>query len=414
MSTPARAAQKRVLVVDDSALMRRLITQIVEADPDLSVVDVAENGKVALQKVREHRPDCVLLDVEMPELSGLDTIRRLRLRSSAKVVILSHLGREGSRLRAEALRLGAVDVIDKPTGAVSRDLRSTRGSIIQQTLRRVLGLSALRVPEEPLSPEGASATASILSVGVHGLASLQERVEATALVELLNDHLALVEEVTRKHGGIIDAQAGSATLAAFGVPRPREGHAARAVAAGGELLDAFDARRAERGPADAPYPAFGITVVTGVVVAGDLGPPGARRYRTAGGAIDLAAGLGRVTEGYGAALIVCGRTLGALATSPPSRRLDVVQVEPESEPLALYELLSKRSELDPAALAAYARGMEHYEAGQFAKATKAFEKVLQRTPTDRAAARLLSRCRALLRSPVERWRGVWSFDGAGG
>src|ERR1700730_2831535 len=99
--------QKNVLVVDDSALMRRLITEIVEADPDLRVVDVAENGKVALQKVREHRPDCVLLDVEMPELSGLDTMRRLRLRSSAKVVILSHLGHEGSRVRAEAFRLGA-------------------------------------------------------------------------------------------------------------------------------------------------------------------------------------------------------------------------------------------------------------------------------------------------------------------
>ena len=118
--TPASSTPKRVLVVDDSAIMRRLITQIVEADPDLCVVAVAENGKVALQKVREHHPDCVLLDVEMPELSGLDTIRRLRLRSAAKVVILSHLGKEGSRVRAEALRLGAVDVIDKPTGAASR------------------------------------------------------------------------------------------------------------------------------------------------------------------------------------------------------------------------------------------------------------------------------------------------------
>src|SRR5580692_3163290 len=99
MSGPAQ--RKRVLVVDDSTLMRRLITEIVEADPDLRVVDVAENGKVALQKVREHRPDCILLDVEMPELSGLDTMRRLRLRSPAKVVILSHLGHEGSRVRAE-------------------------------------------------------------------------------------------------------------------------------------------------------------------------------------------------------------------------------------------------------------------------------------------------------------------------
>src|SRR5688572_16252329 len=143
MSAPAR---KRILVVDDSPLMRRLITEIVEADPDMHVVDVAENGRVALQKVRQHQPDCVLLDIEMPELSGLDTLRRLRLRSSARVVILSYLGQEGSRVRAQAMRLGAADVIDKPTAAVSPDLRTTRGGIIQQTLRRVLGLPAAPVP----------------------------------------------------------------------------------------------------------------------------------------------------------------------------------------------------------------------------------------------------------------------------
>src|SRR5882757_6378029 len=156
--------QKNVLVVDDSALMRRLITEIVETDPALRFVDVAENGKVALQKVRQHRPDCVLLDIEMPELSGLDTLRRLRLRSAAKVVILSHLGHEGSRVRGQALRLGAAEVIDKPTAAVSPDLRRTRGRLILETLRRVLDLPIARVAEEPLPREGALASASVVAV----------------------------------------------------------------------------------------------------------------------------------------------------------------------------------------------------------------------------------------------------------
>ena len=90
-------APKTVLVVDDSSLMRRLISEIVEADPDLHVVDVAENGRVALQKVRQHRPDCVLLDIEMPELSGLDTMRRLRLRVKPDVEL--PLERPGDRRR---------------------------------------------------------------------------------------------------------------------------------------------------------------------------------------------------------------------------------------------------------------------------------------------------------------------------
>ena len=112
--------RKSILVVDDSSIMRRLVREIVESDPDFHVIDTAENGKVALQKVRLHKPDCILLDIEMPELSGLDTMRRLGLRSPSKIVILSSLGYEGSKERAEALRLGAADVIDKP------DRKSTR------------------------------------------------------------------------------------------------------------------------------------------------------------------------------------------------------------------------------------------------------------------------------------------------
>jgi two-component system chemotaxis response regulator CheB len=409
-------AQKRVLVVDDSSLMRKLISEIVASDPDLFVVDVAENGKVALQKVRQHKPDCVLLDLEMPELSGLDTMRRLRLRSPVKIVVLSHLGHEGPRLRAEALRLGAADVIDKPTGAVSRDLRNTRGSLIRQTLRRVLGLPPLDEPDQPLSADGAAATASALSIDVKGMAGLCERVEVTALVELLNEHLSLIDKVIRKHEGIVDAQVGGSTLAVFGVPQCRADHAPRAAGAATELLAACEARRAERREAGQPFVEVGATIVTGFVFAGELGPPRARRLRTIGGASDMAARLGRLTEGYGADLVVCGRTLGALAasTSIPARRLDVVQLDPEGEPITLYELLSDPSKFDAGGLAAYARGMELYEAGHFARALKAFDEALQRRPSDGAAARLRARCRVLLRASSTSWRGVWSLDGTAG
>jgi len=103
--TPA-SGPKTVLVVDDSNIMRRLVSEIVGMDPDFKVVDTAENGKIALQKVRLLKPDVILLDIEMPELSGLETLRRLGLRSPSKVVILSSLGGEGTPERAEALRLG--------------------------------------------------------------------------------------------------------------------------------------------------------------------------------------------------------------------------------------------------------------------------------------------------------------------
>src|ERR1700688_2535920 len=113
------SARKRVLVVDDSFITRNVVRQIVESDPDLEVIDTAENGMVALKKVRQMKPDVVLLDIEMPEMSGLETLRRLGLRSPCKVVILSSLvGNTASAERIAALRLGAVATIAKPSRGV--------------------------------------------------------------------------------------------------------------------------------------------------------------------------------------------------------------------------------------------------------------------------------------------------------
>jgi class 3 adenylate cyclase/CheY-like chemotaxis protein len=140
-SAASAGARKRVLVVDDSFIMRKLVTEIVESDPDLEVVDTAENGMVALKKVRQVKPDVVLLDIEMPEMSGLETLRRLGLRSPCKVVILSSLvDNADSAERIEALRLGAVATIAKPSGGVSLDLKQKRASKIVDVLRKTLGL----------------------------------------------------------------------------------------------------------------------------------------------------------------------------------------------------------------------------------------------------------------------------------
>ncbi len=143
-------ARKRILVVDDSLIMRNLITEIVDSDPDLEVVDTAPDGRSALQKVRQLKPDAVLLDIEMPEMSGLETLRRLNLRSTCKVVILSSLvANEDSSKRVEALRLGAVATIGKPSGGVSFDLKQKRASEIVRTLRRALDLARMRRRARP-------------------------------------------------------------------------------------------------------------------------------------------------------------------------------------------------------------------------------------------------------------------------
>ena len=114
--------RKSILVVDDSSIMRRLVREIVESDPDFHVIDTAENGKVALQKVRLHKPDCILLDIEMPELDGLATLEPLRRQAPrVPVIMFSSLTELGAAATLEALSRGASDFFTKPTGIGGAD-----------------------------------------------------------------------------------------------------------------------------------------------------------------------------------------------------------------------------------------------------------------------------------------------------
>jgi two-component system chemotaxis response regulator CheB len=127
----------KVLVVDDSVMMQMLVTEIVSSDPNLEVVGTADNGKECLACVRELAPDVILLDIEMPIMDGIETLKRLKLVSKARVVVLSSVAQAGSPKAIEAKALGAADVIAKPSGAVSLDLETKRGHLITSTIRRV-------------------------------------------------------------------------------------------------------------------------------------------------------------------------------------------------------------------------------------------------------------------------------------
>jgi adenylate cyclase len=159
--------QRRILVVDDSFIMRRLVSDIVASDPLLTVAGTAENGRVALQMVRQLKPDLVLLDIEMPEMSGLETLRRLGLRSPCPVIVLSSLVEGQSREREEAMRLGAAACIGKPSGAISMDIQDKRASEVLATVRRVLSLPPIEAATAAGEPSGqAPALLEALLAGV--------------------------------------------------------------------------------------------------------------------------------------------------------------------------------------------------------------------------------------------------------
>ncbi len=152
----------RVLVVDDSSLMRRLITRFLEEDGSIKVIDTAADGEEALRKIPRLCPDVVTLDVEMPVLDGLATLSRIMRSFPLPVVMISAHTTEGARATMQALALGAVDFVAKParpgeTETMVADLKFKVRAAAQATLRRHPALLPRTTAKpEPLKAAGES------------------------------------------------------------------------------------------------------------------------------------------------------------------------------------------------------------------------------------------------------------------
>jgi two-component system chemotaxis response regulator CheB len=109
----------RVLVIDDSAVVRKLVTEALRADPEIEVVGTAVDPYAARDKIKELNPDVLTLDLEMPRMDGLTFLRILMEQHPLPVVIMSSLSQRGSDYALEALRLGACEVLGKPAGSYS-------------------------------------------------------------------------------------------------------------------------------------------------------------------------------------------------------------------------------------------------------------------------------------------------------
>jgi len=124
-----------VLIVDDSALMRNLIGRMIEDTPGLVIAEKAMNGHFALQKIPRANPDVIVLDLEMPEMNGIEFLKERKKRGiDIPVVILSSIAAKGAEVTMEALSLGASDFIQKPSGSISEDIHVLKDIIIEKLL----------------------------------------------------------------------------------------------------------------------------------------------------------------------------------------------------------------------------------------------------------------------------------------
>lgn len=121
-----------VLVVDDSAFMRKLISDFLNQEEGIEVVGTARNGQDAIKKVKLLKPDVVTMDIEMPIMNGLEALQVIMEQFPTPVIMLSSTTKEGARNTIKSLQYGAVDFIAKPSGAISMDLHKIKAEMIEK------------------------------------------------------------------------------------------------------------------------------------------------------------------------------------------------------------------------------------------------------------------------------------------
>jgi len=135
----------KVLIVDDSNLLRNVMKEMLAKDDQLQIVGEAENGLRAIELIQERKPDVVTLDVNMPVMDGLTTIKHIMIKCPTLVVMLSTLTGQGSHETFEALRYGAVDYLQKPSSLAKDDFKSQHELIVSRVKNAArAGIKAIR------------------------------------------------------------------------------------------------------------------------------------------------------------------------------------------------------------------------------------------------------------------------------
>jgi len=177
----------RVLIADDSALMRKLLREVLSRDPDIEVIGVARDGLEAIKEVLERSPDVLVLDIEMPRMNGLEVLRRLLRLKPTPTIVFSAFAKGESQLAIRALSLGALDVVSKPGGPISLDI-----SEVAEELIRKIKVAAI--------------------TGVRGINKIKNTTSITPVIQKAKKVVQKVSEVPRIAVAIASSTGGPSAL----------------------------------------------------------------------------------------------------------------------------------------------------------------------------------------------------------
>ncbi|ESQ92810.1 protein-glutamate methylesterase/protein-glutamine glutaminase [Asticcacaulis benevestitus] len=247
MIRPEYTRPIKVLVVDDSALMRQMLTTVLSSDPGIVVVDTASDPLIARDKIKRCAPDVITLDIEMPRMNGLEFLRRIMTLHPMPVIMISSLTQAGTDVTLKALEMGAVDFIGKPLGFITDGMEAMRDDIIAKV--KAAALSRVRVRQAPNPPKSiplpaASFSGRVIAIGastggIPAIASILQDMPSNAPPIVITQHLP--EIFTARFAERLNTQCAiSVTEAQDGEPLLM-GHAY--IAPGGQMMRLAKARQ---------------------------------------------------------------------------------------------------------------------------------------------------------------------------
>jgi adenylate cyclase len=345
--SPDRNVEKGdLLVVDDNRVNRLLVGRTLEQFGHH--VAFAENGRLALEMLRSRPADLVLLDIEMPEMNGYQTLEALRADPKLRdipVVIMSSIEEVDSVARC--IEMGAEDYLFKPVNAVllrARVAASLEKKRLRDQQRELFRkFATAEVAEELLATGfalgGKHVDATVMFSDIRSFTSLVESRGPAETIDLLSSYYTLMFDAIGGQGGIVNQMVGDGLMALFGAPLPHADHAERAVRAGLEMLELmadFDREQAAQGK---PEIRIGIGIASGQVIAGYTGTQRRVTYTCVGDTVNLAAHLEAHTKVLGQPILIEEHTRAGLSSAIRVEDHGPVQFKTRAQPVRVYAVV---------------------------------------------------------------------------
>jgi class 3 adenylate cyclase len=296
----------QLLVVDDNKVNRILLARSLEQQGHK--VELAENGKIGLEKLRTQSFDLVLLDIEMPEMDGFQVLEAcLNDTDLRNIPIIMTSSMEELDSVVKCIELGAEDYLNKPINPVllrARINASLEKKRLRDEQRKLFRTFATEEVADQLSREGFSlggnhVNGSAMFTDIRSFTTLAETQDPGDTIDLLNNYYALMFEAITGRGGTVNQMLGDGIMAIFGAPTPQEDHAERAVRAALEMFELIEGFNQQQALENKSQIKIGIGIASGQMIAGFTGTQNRATYTCVGDTVNLAARIEDYTKQAG-------------------------------------------------------------------------------------------------------------------